>query len=60
MTPIVVPVAEIKLKLLNDETPEREAEAKVRPPVESTLNFEVEAIWKSRKLPEKAGIFKPR
>lgn len=55
----VVPDAPVKLKLPKDETPESEAEAKVRPPTPSTLNLDTELTWRSMKLPTKVDILAP-
>ena len=54
-TSIPVPVAVVKF---NNEIVEEPTA--VIPPVESMRNFVEEAIWKSIKLPEKAGTLRPR
>jgi len=51
---IPVPVAVVKL---NNEIVEEPTA--VMPPSESRRNFVDEAIWKSMKLPEKAGVLRP-
>ena len=51
---IPVPVAVVKL---NNEIVEEPTA--VMPPPESRRNFVEEAIWKSMKLPEKAGVLRP-